>query len=221
METRSWCNCCGCIFNSMEQKAFLCISILCSYSHMLTDDHSRRGRGSVNCTHVAHSDVLPEDNVHVDSTAEIVTEEGEPVEVPPFRHKPPPMAEDAADGMSRIRKRLETAGVPKETIGIMLRSWRKSTRGQYGVHFSKWTTFCCERKIVPHDISVNNVLKFLTFLFELGLGYSLINTARSAISSLGCGSTCPVGNHPFYMPLHERGLHFKANTVALQCCLGC
>ena len=87
---------------------------------MLTEDHSRRGRGSDNCTHVAHSDILPEDNVHVDSAAEIVTEEGEPVEAPPFRHKPPPMAEDAADSMSCIRKSLETAGIPEEARGIVL-----------------------------------------------------------------------------------------------------
>ena len=99
-------------------------------------------------------------------------------------------------GMSCIRKSLETAGIPEEARGIMLQSWRKSTRNQYGVHYRKWTTFCCERKIDPHDISVNNVLKFLTFLFESGLGYSSINTARSTISSLDCGSTCPVGNHP-------------------------
>ena len=84
----------------------------------------------------------------------------------------------------------------QKKLEVSLQSWRKSTRNQYGVHYRKWTTFCCERKIDPHDISVNNVLKFLTFLFESGLGYSSINTARSAISSLDCDSTCPVGNHP-------------------------
>lgn len=75
----------------------------------------------------------------------------------------------------------------------MLQSWRESTRNQYGVYLKKWTTFC---SIDLHDISVNNVLSFLTSLYESGLGYSSINTARSALSSLDCGSTCPVGNHP-------------------------
>ena len=39
-----------------------------------------------------------------------------------------------------------------------------------------------------HDISVNNVLSYLTFLFEMGLGYGTINTACSC-------STCLVENH--------------------------
>lgn len=60
----------------------------------------------------------------------------------------------------------------------------------------KWTKFCSERNIDSHDISVNNVLNFLPLLYESGYGYSSINTAHSALSSLDCGSTCPVGNHP-------------------------
>ena len=39
---------------------------------------------------------------------------------------------------------------------------------------------CSKRNIDLHDISVNNVLKFLKLLYELGLGYSSINTSRFA-----------------------------------------
>ena len=41
------------------------------------------------------------------------------------------------------------------------------------------------------------MLKFLTLLYELGIGYSYLNTARCALFSLDCGRTCSVGNHPF------------------------
>lgn len=48
---------------------------------------------------------------------------------------------------------------------------------------SKWISFCGEREITPFQPSVNNVIQFLTTLHEMGLGYSAINTAKSAISS--------------------------------------
>ena len=121
------------------------------------------------------------------------------------------MAENAADGMSCIQDSLEAKGIPEEARGILLQSWRESTRNQYGVHLKKWTKFCSERNIDSHDISVNNVLKFLTLLFESGLGYSSFNTARSALSSLDCGNTCPVGNHPLICPF-MRGVYISRST---------
>ena len=55
------------------------------------------------------------------------------------------------------------------------------------------------------------MLKFLTLLYELGLGYSSLNTARSALSSLDCGSTCSVGNHPFICRF-MRGVYISRPT---------
>lgn len=68
------------------------------------------------------------------------------------------------------------------------KSWRKSTRDQYDVHFRKWMLFCSKRNVDPHDISVGNVIRFLTHLYNAGLGYSSINTARCALSSFDCAS---------------------------------
>ena len=106
---------------------------------------------------------------------------------------------------------LEAKGIPEEASGIMLQSWRESTRNQYGVHLKKWTNFCSERNIDSHDISVNNVLQFLTLLFESGLGYSSIDTARSTLSPLDCGSTFPVGNHPLICRF-MRGVYISRPT---------
>ena len=151
---------------------------------MLTEDHSRQGRGCDNCYYVAHSDLLPQADVHVDSAAKTATEKGEPIKAAPLPEKPPAVEGNAADGMSCIRDSFEAKGIPEEATGIMLQSWRESTRNQYGVYLKKWTNFCSERNIASHDISIYNVLKFLTLLYESELGYSSINTARSALSSL-------------------------------------
>ena len=52
--------------------------------------------------------------------------------------------------------------------------------------------FAVKRTLI-HMTSGNNVLKFLTLLNESGLRHSSINTAHSSLSSLDCGSKCPVG----------------------------
>ena len=52
--------------------------------------------------------------------------------------------------------------------------------------------FCSERKTPPINPSVNDIIEFLTRLFDSGLGYSALNTARSALStyfSVAGGST--------------------------------
>ena len=68
---------------------------------------------------MAYSDLLPQADVHVDSTAKTVTEEGEPVKIAPLPEKPPAMEENVADGMSCIRDSFEGKGIPEEARGSM------------------------------------------------------------------------------------------------------
>ena len=49
----------------------------------------------------------------------------------------------------------------------------------------------------PLHPSVKDVLEFLQKLYERGLGYSCLNTARSALSSfIVLDGNVTVGNHP-------------------------
>ena len=62
-------------------------------------------------------------------------------------------------------------------------SWRSSTRHQYDTYIRRWVEFCKTNSYDSTRISVNIAVQFLTMLFESGLSYSAINTARSALSS--------------------------------------
>ena len=76
-------------------------------------------------------------------------------------------------------------------------SWRASTAKQYQIHLSRWEMFCKSRNINKFNASIENGIDFLASLYEKGLGYSTINTARSALSSvldLPGGNT--FGTHP-------------------------
>lgn len=57
--------------------------------------------------------------------------------------------------------------------------------------------YCNQRKIDPFQTNLEHVIEFFTSLFENGLGYSSINSARSALSALGLKfDTILVGQHP-------------------------
>ena len=61
-------------------------------------------------------------------------------------------------------------------------AWRKSTRAKYTVYLNKWFKFASQRNINPLSTKYSNIITFFTKLYKDGLGYSAINTARSAIN---------------------------------------
>ena len=77
-------------------------------------------------------------------------------------------------------------------------SWRQSTSKQYQSYLKRWVEFCVSsRNVRPACATVQDGLAFLTHLFKQGLGYSAINTARSALSTvLSLGEKSTFGEHP-------------------------
>ena len=92
--------------------------------------------------------------------------------------------ETSTSGSSMLREALETQGFSADTCDIMYASWRDSTKRQYSTYLARWKQFCVQRKQDPFQASVKLVLEFLTQLYQLGLGYSAMNTARSAVSAV-------------------------------------
>lgn len=66
---------------------------------------------------------------------------------------------------------------------IIIQSWRGQTRKQYQTYINRWISFSSERQVDPVCPPLNSALEFLANLFEDGLSYSVINSARSAMSS--------------------------------------
>ena len=85
--------------------------------------------------------------------------------------------------MSCIRELYKKRSLPDEVIDLLLASWAPSTRDRYKPYINKWINFCIERNIDPLSPSVEKGAEFLTILFNTGVGYSVVNTARSALSS--------------------------------------
>lgn len=79
----------------------------------------------------------------------------------------------------------------------MQASWRTGTRKQYETTLSKWKLYCSTRQINPFSPAIEEGINFLGELYDHGIGYSGLNTARSALSSIIIlPNNLSFGNHP-------------------------
>ena len=83
-------------------------------------------------------------------------------------------------------------------------SWHKGTKKQYMSYLMRWEEYCKREHIAPHNPGKVKAIEFLRELYEEGLRYSAINTARSALSSvITSNGGIPFGR-PFSLPVLKR-----------------
>lgn len=77
--------------------------------------------------------------------------------------------------------------ISRKASDIIMASWRPGTKQQYSSYIRKWISFTNKRKISAIQVPVDQVLQFMTELYDLGFGYSALTckTARSSLSALG------------------------------------
>lgn len=115
----------------------------------------------------------------------------------PLQGATPATQEPALDGLSFIRNTFAQQNLSPDITNILMASWRKGTQNQYKTYVEKWLAFCCERKINHSSPQISEALQFLMYLYNQGLSYSTINTARSALSSiLNIRGSHHFGSHP-------------------------
>ena len=117
-----------------------------------------------------------------------------------------------------------------DAISIIKDSWNPSTFRQYSSYIKQWLSYCQQGNISPVEWSIRDGINFLTKLFtEKGLGYSAMNTARSALSVImhnPDGST--FGNNHLVKNLFISFIHsffififYFLSTVAPSICIDC
>lgn len=99
--------------------------------------------------------------------------------------------------MSLISDSLAKKGLAKQTLEIIMASWRPSTHKQYSTYLNKWQVFCKSNGVDILLPTVEQVLQFLTELYQAECGYSALNTARSALATIILlPGNIQIGNHP-------------------------
>ncbi len=119
--------------------------------------------------------------------------------------------------MQGVGEVLQRQGLDTNVVEFLLDSWRDGTKKQYGCYLAKWAKFCNANEVNCYDPSLNDVLAFLLSEFNRGLGYSTLNTVRSALSSMIKVDDRPVGQHPtvikFMRTVYLRRPNLPRNNV--------
>jgi hypothetical protein len=77
---------------------------------------------------------------------------------------------------------LKDRGLSQQAAELVLQSWRESTRKQYNPYIKRWQLYCSERQIDSISAPIEAGVNCLAELYNTGIGYSALNTARSALS---------------------------------------
>ena len=94
---------------------------------------------------------------------------------------PPPISQAGTVDVPLVRRSLESQGISAEASRLIIQSWRSGTASQYQIYYKKWELFCCQRNINSLQATLQDGIIFLAELFATGVGYSCINTDRSAL----------------------------------------
>lgn len=110
----------------------------------------------------------------------------------------PDVSSPSLGRVSHLYQRFQAEGIPTNVADLLIAATRTSTHKTYESSWNRWCRWCSGRQIDPLSSSINDILTFLTEVFNEGLAYRSINVLRSAISS-----THPkidgysVGQHPY------------------------
>ena len=103
----------------------------------------------------------------------------------------------AVGRLESVRKTHIAEGISKQASELILSSWSKGTNTAYQSGWTKWASWCAERKVDPISSDVQHFIDFLAELYEQGLQHRSINTIRSAVSMTHKSvEGLPVGQHP-------------------------
>ena len=85
---------------------------------------------------------------------------------------------------SNFEQMLGKYNLPALTVDIIGYSWRGGTKSQYDSAIRGWRTFCIRGKIDPNCPSIEDILAYLTHMYDTGLQYNSIASTKSALSNV-------------------------------------
>ena len=82
-------------------------------------------------------------------------------------------------------------------MSLISDAWTEGSKSTYQNYINKWAEFCKVRNLNQFKSTIQDGADFLVELYETGVGYSVINTARSALSAYLCQiDGYDFGKHP-------------------------
>ena len=175
----------------MAELQILCLSTLWHNKSSPPENATGEIRRNGTNSQVAHTNVVAHGNEDAHPSATNTTKEKTTLFLPSNPKEVHPLQKSlvVVRLMPFIRQCLSSRGLSSGATEIIETSWRTGTR-------KKYTTYS-QKDIDPIFPPVAVGINFLGELFHQGIGYSALNTARSALSSIiFVPSNTTFGTHP-------------------------
>ena len=196
METRSIQSGNGCDAADLVQSVPLCFPTFFNDKQGLKKDSPGP---SVDCSpHMAVSSMVP-------NPSENVNRETTSFATPPTSSIKAPGSDTSINNKQNIkisrldgsRKMLLATGISERASKLISSTRRQGSLSNCNSFWSKWATWCGERKINSFRCAIGEVLDHLSYLFDLGYEYRTVGCHRYAISAYHeyVGNK-PVGQYP-------------------------
>jgi len=164
----------------------------------VTENPSREGHRTVGCAMLADSAMVAIGNETAGAGTPCASQkETHLISTSTARLGASTAPEARTSDMPLVRKSLEGRGLSESATSLILQSWRKGTKQQYKPFITKWEQYCSQRKINPFSATIEHGINFLAELYQTGIGYSALNTARCTLSTVCFTSEhYTFGQHP-------------------------
>ena len=94
---------------------------------------------------------------------------------------------------------MQEQDIPSEIADIIVQSRQPEKSAKYDIYIFKRVQFCSERNFSPYETTINQILLFLYDLFQSGVGCSVMNTARSSLSTFINIDGVPAGTNRIHV----------------------
>ena len=106
---------------------------------------------------------------------------------------------------SHMLQKVNDLNLTKNSLELYVSSWRPKTRRQYSVYLRRWCTLCVIKNWDKNSPRLREAIFFLSQMFENGMSYSAINSARCTLSSvLNMFDGVPFGQHPVVVGIYNK-----------------
>ena len=122
----------------------------------------------------------------------------------------PTTQEAVTSGGAFIRDALQGFGLSPSASALIQESWRPGTRVQYDSLLRGWQGFCSQWKVHPLSPTIFDVISYLTSMYDRGLQYTTIASARSVLSGiLHILGVTSISSHPLILRLLKGIFHVR------------
>ena len=199
METRSIQSGNGCNAANLVQSVPSCFPTFFNDKQGLKKDRPGSNEKNVDCnSHMAVSGMVPNPSENVNrETTSFATPPTSSIKLPGSDTSINNKQNIKISGLDGFRQRLLATGISERASKVISSTRRRGLLSNYNSSWSKWASWCGERKLDPFRCAIGKVLDYLSYLFHLGCEYRTVGCYRSAISAYHeYGYNKPVSQHP-------------------------